>query len=135
MEKMKSIDEDFIDRFLERCVYRRMASYADKEAMAALGGLNITALSELKGLASPPAEVLNVTAAVTFMLAPKGANLEKKATWANNWDKEVPHVGYFATKDIEPGEELTYLRKDGVQPTRGEHRVCGCGLDGCTGRI
>ena len=36
MEKMKSIDEDFIDRFLERCVYRRMASYADKEAMAAL---------------------------------------------------------------------------------------------------
>ena len=36
MEKMKSIDEYFIDQFLERCVYRRMASYADKEAMAAL---------------------------------------------------------------------------------------------------
>ena len=33
---MKSIDEYFIDQFLERCVYRRMASYADKEAMAAL---------------------------------------------------------------------------------------------------
>ena len=79
--------------------------------------------------------VRNHAAFAAFACSKKGANLEKKATWANNWDKEVPHVGYFATKDIEPGEELTYLRKDGVQPTRGEHRVCGCGLDGCTGRI
>ena len=36
-----------------------------------------SALGELKGLGSPPAAVLNVTAAVTYMLAPPKANLKK----------------------------------------------------------
>uniref|UniRef100_A0A7S2NI24 Dynein heavy chain n=1 Tax=Haptolina brevifila TaxID=156173 RepID=A0A7S2NI24_9EUKA len=58
------------------------AEPAIEKAMAALGGLNKAALGELKGLASPPAAVLNVTAAVTYMLAPKGANLKKlDITW------------------------------------------------------
>ena len=47
------------------------------KAEAALGGLNKNALGELKGLGSPPAAVLNVTAAVAYMLAPKGSNLKK----------------------------------------------------------
>jgi dynein heavy chain len=52
------------------------------KAEAALNGLNKAALGELKGLATPPAAVLNVTAAVSYMLAPKGANLKKiDITW------------------------------------------------------
>ena len=58
------------------------AEPAIKKAEAALGGLNKAALGELKGLATPPAAVLNVTAAVAYMLAPKGANLKKiDVTW------------------------------------------------------
>ena len=53
------------------------AEPAIKKAEAALGGLNKAALGELKGLASPPAAVLNVTAAVTFMLQPKGTPIKK----------------------------------------------------------
>eukprot|EP00966_Prymnesium_polylepis_P125379 2899120-Prymnesium_polylepis.1 len=40
------------------------AEPAIEKAMAALGGLNKAALGELKGLATPPAAVLQVTAAV-----------------------------------------------------------------------
>ena len=47
------------------------------KAEAALNGLDKNALGELKGLTSPPAAVLSVTAAVAYMLAPKGANLKK----------------------------------------------------------
>ena len=58
------------------------AEPAIQKAMAALGGLNKAALGELKGLGSPPAAVLDVTAAVSYMLAPKGANLKKlDITW------------------------------------------------------
>jgi len=58
------------------------AEPAIEKAMAALGGLNKNALGELKGLATPPAAVLAVTAAVTYMIAPKGANLKKlDITW------------------------------------------------------
>jgi len=58
------------------------AEPAIEKAMNALGGLNKNALGELKGLATPPAAVLNVTAAVSYMLAPKGANLKKiDITW------------------------------------------------------
>ena len=33
MEKMAGIDADVIEHFLGRCVYRKMASYADADAM------------------------------------------------------------------------------------------------------
>ena len=36
MEKMAGIDADVIEHFLGRCVYRKMASYADADAMTAL---------------------------------------------------------------------------------------------------
>ena len=56
------------------------AEPAIQKAEAALGGLNKAALGELKGLGSPPAAVLSVTAAVTYMLAPKGANLKSSTS-------------------------------------------------------
>jgi hypothetical protein len=38
-------------------------------------------------------------------------------------DAKVPHVGFFALRDIEPNEELAYLR-EGTEPTRASWRVC-----------
>ena len=43
---------------------------------------------------------------------------------------QIPHVGFFATKDIEPMEELCYLRTD-QQVSRQSGRNCSCGLEGC----
>ena len=48
-----------------------------EKAVNALNSLNKYALGELKGLATPPDAVLSVTAAVAYMIAPKGANLKK----------------------------------------------------------
>ena len=53
------------------------AEPAIKKAEAALQGLDKNSLTELKGLANPPKDVLTVTAAVMYMAAKKGANLKK----------------------------------------------------------
>jgi dynein heavy chain len=82
------------------------AEPAIQKAMAALGGLNKAALGELKGLGSPPAAVLDVTAAVSYMLAPKGANLKKlDITW-NGAKKMMGDPGKFL-------ETLQNYDKDG----------------------
>ena len=65
------------------------------KAEAALGGLNKNALGELKGLGSPPAAVLNVTAAVAYMLAAKGSNLKKIDISWNGAKKMMNDVGKF----------------------------------------
>jgi len=49
-----------------------------------------------------------------------------------HWDPKVPHVGFFATKDIEPFEELCYLRTD-EQPNKSSTRNCNCQQKDCTG--
>jgi dynein heavy chain len=58
------------------------AEPALERAADALNLLNKAALTELKSLTTPPSEVVNVTAAVAYMLAPPGTNLKKvDATW------------------------------------------------------
>ena len=65
------------------------------KAEAALNGLDKNALGELKGLTSPPAAVLSVTAAVSYMLAARGANLKKlDLSWAGA-KKMMADVGKF----------------------------------------
>ena len=74
------------------------AEPAIKKAEAALNGLDKAALGELKGLTSPPAAVLSVTAAVSYMLAPKGSNLKKlDLTWGGA-KKMMADVGGFLGK-------------------------------------
>lgn len=48
-------------------------------------------------------------------------------------DQAVPHVGFYATRDIQPEEELTYLRTD----TEDKESVinCRCGHSKCAGKI
>eukprot|EP00966_Prymnesium_polylepis_P033465 778212-Prymnesium_polylepis.1 len=53
-----------------------------EKAKAALNGLHKRDVGEFKGLASPPAAAVNVTAALAYMLAPKGSDLKKvDVTW------------------------------------------------------
>ena len=44
-------------------------------------------------------------------------------------------VGFFATRDIEPGEELTYLRSDIEPSPSNSDRNCNCGQPMCSLRI
>jgi len=53
------------------------AEPALRAAEEALNLLDKNSLTELKSLGSPPAPVLKVTAAVSYMLAPQGTNLKK----------------------------------------------------------
>jgi len=82
-EKVTKVQED-VSEFQKAC-YAELAAAepAIKKAEAALNGLNKNSLTELKSLANPPAPVLNVTAAVQYMTAPKGTNLKKlDVSWA-----------------------------------------------------
>ena len=35
------------------------------------------------------------------------ANMEKKKLLTYHWDSRIPHVGFYANRDIQPNEELT----------------------------
>ena len=51
---------------------KHLVLWTSDDAEAALDGLDKKARTELKSLTTPPGDVLNVTAAVQFMTAPKG---------------------------------------------------------------
>ena len=76
--------------------------------------------------------VRNHAAFASFACSKKFANIRKKALLTNHWDSRVPHVGFFATRDIEALEELCYLRTD-EQPKSTSTRNCNCCRSGCSG--
>ena len=78
--------------------------------------------------------VRNHAAFAAFACSSRLANLKKAKVYSNLWDPCGAHVGFFSTRDIEPGEELMYLREDG-NPNPGTGRICGCGHRDCAGYI
>jgi hypothetical protein len=63
------------------------------------------------------------------------ANMVKKQVYTGHWDRSIPHVGFFATRDIQPGEELSYMRLDEGAAKKNEGRICACGHPECKGRL
>ena len=49
-----------------------------------------------------------------------------------HWDNDFPLVVYYAKRDIQPGEELTYRRDSS---DRKSVIGCSCGREGCAGRL
>jgi len=76
--------------------------------------------------------VRNHAAFAAFACSKRFANIRKTPVLTQHWDPKVPHVGFFATKDIEPFEELCYLRTD-EQPNKSSTRNCNCQQKDCTG--
>ena len=79
--------------------------------------------------------VRNHAAFAAFACARKFANMKKQQWATSHWDPQVPQVGFVATRDIEPGEELTYLRSDNEPNKRNSWQTCGCKQPGCSERI
>jgi len=93
------------------------AEPAIKKAEAALNGLDKASLTELKGLANPPKDLLSVTAAVQYMLAKKGTNFKKlDVSWAagkkmmGNVDAFLRSLQEFDKDRFEP-ENKEWVRK------------------------
>jgi hypothetical protein len=76
--------------------------------------------------------VRNHAAFASFACTRKLANMHKEKVWTQHWDPKVPHAAFFATRDIEPGEELSYLRTNCEQKS---HRVCKCQSPNCSGFV
>ena len=94
------------------------------EGRGALGtGLRIDAL-----------HVRNLAAFAAFACRTKHANMMKRKVLWQHWDTQVPHACFFAKRDIEPGEELTYLRRD-CDPPSNSTKNCACGAPDCSGRL
>jgi len=79
-------------------------------------------------------EVRNHAAFAAFACKKRFANMEKVKLYTYHWDQAVPHVGFYATCDIQPGEELTYLRTD-KPAARDGHLRCMCGNEDCAHRL
>jgi len=77
--------------------------------------------------------VRNHAAFAAFACSPLKANLVKRSVLTNHWDDRVPHVGFYAKREIAPGEELCYMRMDTLESS--SHRNCCCGESGCNGRL
>ena len=69
-----------------------------------------------------------------FACRPAYANMEKKPRFCSHWDKRVFHVAFLAKCNIQPGEELTYLRVDGPPPANST-KNCKCGAPGCNRKM
>ena len=78
--------------------------------------------------------VRNHAAFAAFACSTKFRNMKKTRYATSHWDPRLPQIGFYATRDIEPGEELTYLRTDGEPDLRRSHTTCGCRLPGCSTR-
>ena len=93
------------------------AEPAIKKAEAALNSLDKASLTELKGLANPPKDLLSVTTAVQYMLAKKGTNFKKlDVSWAaakkmmGNVDAFLRSLQEFDKDNFEP-ENKEWVRK------------------------
>ena len=51
----------------------------------------------------------------------------------HHWDHRYPHKGFYAKRDIQPNEELTYMR-EGTH-VKGSQFNCHCGHEECTGML
>eukprot|EP00908_Phaeocystis_cordata_P012826 Transcript_23821.p1 GENE.Transcript_23821~~Transcript_23821.p1 ORF type:complete len:489 (+),score=120.68 Transcript_23821:94-1467(+) len=78
--------------------------------------------------------VRNIAAFAAFACRPAYANMEKKARFCSHWDKRVFHVAFLAKCNIQPGDELTYLRVDGPPPANST-KNCKCGAPGCNRKM
>ena len=56
--------------------------------------------------------VRNHAAFAAFACSAQSANIAKEALFSSVWDQKVPHVGFFATREIEPGEELLVTERE-----------------------
>jgi len=77
----------------------------------------------------------NASAFANFACAP---NMAVRCVLSEHWDAALPHVAFFATRDIEEGEELTYCRR--VEPDffgkeAAARQQCLCGSSNCRGWI
>lgn len=79
--------------------------------------------------------VRNHAAYAAFTCSTRFRNMKKQRFVTSHWDPRVPQVGFVATRDIEPGEELTYFRTDEEPKIGTSHQTCGCRKLGCTRRI
>ncbi len=78
--------------------------------------------------------VRNVAAFASFACSPLTSNLEKRPMLWQHWDMHIKHVGFFATRDIQPSEELAYLRL-GSPPPKSSIHICKCGHPQCAGKV
>ena len=78
--------------------------------------------------------VRNIAAFAAFACRTKFANMRKVGWLSHHWDKSVSHAVYIAKRDIQPGEELTYLRLD-KEPPANSSKNCGCGDPDCSGKL
>ena len=83
------------------------------------------------GFAIDALHARNVSAFANFGCLP---NMRKWPVFVQHWDRRLPHAAFFATKDIPPGEELTY-RRDESATSEAKCRVsrvpCLCGHAEC----
>ena len=85
----------------------------------------------LSGFAIDALHARNVSAFANFACFP---NMRKGPLLGKHWDARLPHAAFFATRNIEAGEELTYRRDDrATSSLRAAHsRVrCLCGDRDC----
>jgi len=76
----------------------------------------------------------NHSAFAAFACSRYYANMEKRSVHWQHWDSRVPHVAYFATRDINPGDELCYMRGDGLELSSSDS-TCKCGREHCSGKF
>ena len=116
-DKVTIVQRD-VSAFQRQCEAELYAAEpAIKKAEAALNGLDKASLTELKGLANPPKDLLSVTAAVQYMLAKKGTNFKKlDVSWAagkkmmGNVDSFLRSLQEFDKDRFEP-ENKEWVRK------------------------
>ena len=79
--------------------------------------------------------VRNTAAFAAFACCKLYANMEKQPWLSSHWDKQLSHVAFVATRDIQPGEELEYMRRDGETPGKSSTMGCRCGRPDCQKRV
>lgn len=78
--------------------------------------------------------VRNIAAFAAFACQTKFANMTKTTWLWQHWDKMTCHAVFVAKRNIDPGEELTYLRSDASPVDRSPFN-CQCGDPECSGRV
>ena len=65
-------------------------------------------------------------------------NLDVYAVWVETLDPNFPRIAFFANRNIEQGEELTFdyqmtsdVSSNSPSPRKREHIKCNCGAENC----